>query len=67
VSFTLVGFFVVRIPLAWWLTTHSVQIGPWTIEPGLMGAWMAMFADIIVRGGFFFARFRYGKWDKIRV
>jgi Na+-driven multidrug efflux pump len=32
-----------------------------------MGAWMAMFADIIVRGGFFFARFRYGKWDKIRV
>ncbi len=67
VAFTLVGFFVVRIPLAWWLTTHSVQIGPWTIEPGLMGAWMAMFADIIVRGGFFFARFRYGKWDKIRV
>lgn len=67
VAFTWTGFFVVRIPLAWWLTTHTFSLGTWTLEPGLMGAWLAMFVDILLRGVFFLLRFRFGRWEQIKV
>ncbi len=67
VAFTWTGFFVVRIPLAWWLTTHTLSLGTWTFQPGLMGAWTAMFADILVRGVFFLLRFRFGRWEQIKI
>jgi putative MATE family efflux protein len=59
VLFTWIGFFVVRIPLAYWLT------GP--VGLGLLGAWLAMFADILLRGLFFLARFASGRWQRMRV
>jgi Na+-driven multidrug efflux pump len=34
---------------------------------GLLGAWMAMFADLFVRGAFFLLRFAGGKWKRIKV
>jgi putative MATE family efflux protein len=60
VLFTWIGFLGVRIPLAYWLTSSSVGLGLW-------GAWLAMFADLVVRGAFFLHRFASGRWQSIRV
>jgi putative MATE family efflux protein len=55
VLFTWIGFFVVRLPLAYLLTRPDFGLG-------LFGAWLAMAADIIVRGAFFLWRFAGGRW-----
>jgi Na+-driven multidrug efflux pump len=34
---------------------------------GLLGAWLAMFADLQIRGMFVLWRFARGKWRGIRV
>ena len=88
VIFTLVGFFVVRIPLAYylalgnfairlpyWLDLGGERIRVLTIElgavdgldMGLYGCWLAMTADITVRGLFFLWRFVRGAWKLQRV
>jgi putative MATE family efflux protein len=88
VIFTLVGFFVVRIPLAYYLALNElsftlpywfeygpdrlafwkIEIGPiFGLELGLYGCWLAMTADIIVRGIFFLGRFVRGSWKLQRV
>jgi putative MATE family efflux protein len=65
------GFFVVRIPLAYLLAQSSVELGPLGTIPGaglgLLGAWLAMTADLFVRGLIFLIRFASGRWQKIRV
>ncbi len=71
VIFTWIGFFVVRIPLAYLLTESSLNLGPLGIWPalglGLFGAWLAMFADLVIRGVFFFLRFYRGQWQYQKV
>ena len=56
--FTWVGFFGVRIPLATWLVGQG-----W----GLMGAWLAMNADMYVRGLCVLARWCSGAWKRVVV
>ncbi len=60
VLFTWFGFFAVRIPLAYLLTRPEFGLG-------LLGAWLAMIADIVVRGALILWRFAGGKWRTIRV
>ncbi|HET6574741.1 MAG TPA: MATE family efflux transporter [Fimbriiglobus sp.] len=60
VAITWTGFLLVRIPLAYWLTSSAVGLG-------LMGAWWAMFADLYLRAGLLMARFTSGKWKTIKV
>jgi Na+-driven multidrug efflux pump len=60
VLFTWLGFFGVRLPLAYLLTRPEFGLG-------LFGAWLAMFADLLVRGLFFLARFAGGRWQKVKV
>jgi putative MATE family efflux protein len=60
VLFTWFGFLVVRIPLAYLLTGEAFNLG-------LLGAWLAMCADLIVRGLFFLGRFAGGRWKLARV
>jgi Na+-driven multidrug efflux pump len=71
VLFTWFGFFGVRIPLAYLLTRQQLNCGPLGTLPGaglgLMGAWLAMFADIHVRGLLVMARFAGGRWQTLRV
>lgn len=71
VLFTWVGFFVVRIPLAYYLTLPAVDLGVFGtcagLNLGLFGAWLAMFADIAVRGVFFLVRFARGAWQHQQV
>jgi putative MATE family efflux protein len=70
VLFTWLGFFAVRIPLAYLLTRPYFDLG-WTTVPGfnlgLIGAWLAMCVDIVVRGVFFLARFASGRWQRVCV
>ncbi len=56
--FTWIGFFVVRLPLAWLLVAYG-----W----GLFGAWVAMNADMHVRGLCVLWRFASGGWREVRV
>jgi Na+-driven multidrug efflux pump len=71
VLFTWIGFLLVRIPLAYWLTMSQLDLGPLGILPGwdlgLFGAWLAMFADLMLRGALFMYRFASGAWQKIEV
>jgi Na+-driven multidrug efflux pump len=71
VLFTWVGFFVVRIPLAYALALPAVDLGPFGTWPGLgwglLGAWLAMSADLVLRGLFFLYRFWRGAWHLQRV
>ena len=57
--------------LAYLLTRDRLDLGTWGTWPGyplgLLGAWLAMFADLLVRGSFFLARFAGGRWQTLRV
>ena len=71
--FTWIGFFAVRIPLAYFLALDEVSL-PWFgmdslpgCGLGLYGAWLAMVADLVVRGIFFLVRFARGNWQRIKV
>jgi putative MATE family efflux protein len=57
---TWLGFFAVRIPLAYLLTGAPLHLG-------LVGAWLAMFADLHVRGLVVLWRFAGGRWKRVRV
>jgi len=69
--FTWFGFLCVRIPLAYLLTAGRLDLGPLGsvggYQLGLIGAWYAMFADLIVRGSLFLYRFASGRWQTVRV
>ncbi len=71
VLFTWTGFLLVRIPLAYLLALPEIDLGilgTWQgLKMGLYGAWMAMFADLAVRGVFFLRRFAGGAWKRIHV
>ena len=71
VLFTLIGFFVIRLPLAYALTSPEVDLGPlgvWTgVNMGLRGAWIAMSIDVYARGTFLLLRFAGGRWRGIAV
>jgi putative MATE family efflux protein len=71
VLFTWIGFVGVRIPLAYFFTMKTLHLGPlgdWLgCDWGLRGAWRAMFADLVIRGGLLFCRFLSGRWKGIEV
>jgi len=71
VLFSWLGFFALRIPLAYFLTRDRLDLGLLGTWPGhnlgLLGAWWAMFADLVLRGVFFLARFAGGRWQRMRV
>ncbi|QNO13687.1 MATE family efflux transporter [Alkalicella caledoniensis] len=53
------GMWVVRLSLA--------VIFVYLFDLGLMGAWLAMVADLSIRGTLIFLRFKSGKWKHIKV
>jgi Na+-driven multidrug efflux pump len=57
--FTFVGFLVVRLPMAWFLTQHW----HWGVE----GAWYAMATDVLIRCVLIVARFLAGGWKRVEV
>lgn len=60
VLITWTGFLGVRLPLTYIATQPPFDLG-------LMGAWIAMTADIYLRGGLFLWRFASGRWKHARV
>jgi len=71
VLFTCIGFLVVRIPLAYFLALEQIDLGSLGtihgLNLGLYGAWLAMFADVSVRGVLFLLRFSSGRWKWVQV
>jgi putative MATE family efflux protein len=71
VLFTWIGFLGVRIPLTYLLCMDWVDLGPFGVWPGaaqgLLGAWRAMFADLLVRGLLVLLRYASGRWQRIQV
>lgn len=71
VLFTWIGFFAIRIPLTYLLAFPGIELGALGyvqgLDWGLYGAWLAMFADLILRGVFFLGRFARGRWQVQRV
>src|SRR5207249_786120 len=63
--FNCIGVLGVRVPLAYVLALDHFDLGYWGswsgYNLGLYGAWLAMVADLVVRGGFFFFRFASGR------
>ncbi len=51
--------FLVRLPLAWWI---GLNLGH-----GLVGIWLVLSGELLVRGVLFLARFLHGGWTKIEV
>jgi len=66
---TWLGFLGLRIPLAYILTDgvqfSSIHIAGFGL--GLIGAWIAMFVDIVARGACFILRFTNGAWQRVEV
>jgi putative MATE family efflux protein len=60
----LFGYLVVRLPLTYLLATPATSGG---LGWGLYGAWIAMLADLCVRGALIAARFLHGGWKLARV
>jgi putative MATE family efflux protein len=67
---TWIGFLAIRMPLAYLLTRSVIDLGWVQVQGwnmGLIGAWIAMFADLTIRGALFLGRFVSGKWQTVRV
>ena len=66
-----IGFLVIRIPLAYFLMFSETDLGPFGtmhgLGKGLYGAWLAMFADLSIRGILFLFLFATGLWKRVRV
>ena len=58
---SMVSMFIFRICLSY------VLASPWGLDMQLLGVWMAMFVDWIVRDFAFVIRFLQGKWKSIKV
>jgi Na+-driven multidrug efflux pump len=66
------GLLVVRLPLAMILAWPGVEIAGGVISlPGMnlgvVGAWLAMAADLTTRGLLMCAMFHWGTWSRVRV
>ena len=55
----LIGMWAIRLTLA--------VIFVWVLGLGLMGAWLAMGADLVIRGTMCYFRFKNGKWKTIKL
>jgi Na+-driven multidrug efflux pump len=56
---TVVSCYLIRLPLAY-------ALGVW-MGWGLVGVWIGLMGELVVRGLLFLARFLYGNWAKIKV
>ncbi len=68
VIYTVIGFFLLRIPVALLFARNPDQSDfmP-TLALGLLGAWIAMFVDLFVRGILLLTRFSTGAWKNVKV
>jgi putative MATE family efflux protein len=68
VLYNSLGLFGVRIPLAYLFTMQALPFGiGWPGGSRLFGAWMAMVADLVLRGSLFLYRYSSGRWQRVRI
>ena len=51
--------FLIRLPAVWVLAVP--------MEMGLVGVWLALCGELVIRGGVFAARFLHGGWMRVKV
>jgi Na+-driven multidrug efflux pump len=56
---TLVSCYLVRLPAAYLLGV--------TFQLGLVGIWLGLCGELVVRGLLFLARFVWGRWERLRI
>ncbi len=71
-AFTFIGYLCIRIPGAYWLAWEEIPIPATGLVIqgwgwGVLGAWVAMVADVSLRSLLVTARFWQGGWKKTRV
>lgn len=69
VVYTWIGFFLLRIPCAFVFARNYEGDQQWLgfLAMGLLGAWLSMFIDLLVRGVLLLYRFKSGAWRMIQV
>jgi len=65
-AIVLFGYLAVRMPLTYALVAPAGPVGE-GYGLGLRGAWVAMLADLVIRGILVAARFHQGGWSRVRV
>jgi Na+-driven multidrug efflux pump len=70
--FTFIGLLLIRIPGSYWLAYDSVTLWPTGLQIegmgwGVLGAWYAMVADLVLRCVLVLGRFFQGGWKRIIV
>ena len=56
---TVISSYFIRLPLAW-------ALGVW-MDLGLLGIWIGLCGELVVRGLLFLWRFRSTGWERLRV
>jgi len=56
---TVISCYLIRLPLAW-------ALGLW-MGWGLLGIWIALSGELVIRGLLFLWRFRSTGWERLRV
>lgn len=62
---TLIGFLLVRLPLAVFFAWPASEAMPWTLGLGVEGAWWAMIIDLWVRAALIGGRLLHGGWQHV--
>lgn len=70
---TWVTTYAVRLPLAWFFSGIEVPLGGGLVLPnpgpdwGLIGIWVGLLIDLVIRAALFLARFLHGGWARVSV
>ncbi len=74
---TWVCTYAIRLPLAWLLSGAPIIMPPWLggavianpsgSELGLVGLWLGLCTEVVIRFLFFYARFLHGGWARVKV
>lgn len=70
---TWVSTYAIRLPAAWFFSGVDIPLGSWGVIPnpgpdwGLVGVWVGLCGELIVRALLFGGRFVHGGWRRVRV
>lgn len=64
---TLIGFTLIRLPLAVYFAWPPSEAWPWTLGLGVEGAWWAMVVDLWIRAALIGARLLHGGWQHVSL
>lgn len=70
---TWISTYAIRLPAAWFFSGVDIPLGAWGVIPnpgpdwGLVGVWVGLCSELIMRALLFGGRFVHGGWRRVRV